>query len=133
MRRYENRVRVLRQARHMNQVELARASKLSEATISKIERGEGQLTQNNAGMIAVALNCAIWELFPGWNDPPAQCDFVIGDKSPHEHVQIIEAKGDAGLSGTIKLVEAEIKDDGDYTVRIFYRPRRSDKRDGRDD
>jgi transcriptional regulator with XRE-family HTH domain len=124
--RYENHVRDLRQARGMNQVELARASKLSEATISKIERGEGQLTQTNAGKIALALNCAIWELFPEWVGS-AECDFVVGGKSPNEHIEIIETKGDAGLSGTIKLVEAEIKDDGDYTVRIFYRPRRSDK------
>ena len=63
-------VRILRELQEMSQNQLAKASGISQATISAIENGRVRLGVERAKVLARALRCHPGVLvFPGWDVP----------------------------------------------------------------
>ena len=61
-------IATLHQQRHMSQADLANASYLGEATISRVESGKTSPKLYNLHGIAQALNMSLSELFSGIDD-----------------------------------------------------------------
>jgi transcriptional regulator with XRE-family HTH domain len=61
---YENRLKEVRESRHMTQIELEKLSGISRVTISNIERGtQKDLKASTMVALANALNVSVSEIF----------------------------------------------------------------------
>lgn len=62
-----NRIREYRLVRALSQEDLSKLSGLSRNTISNIENGVFSPTLKNAYMLAIALDCDVYDIFPAVN------------------------------------------------------------------
>jgi transcriptional regulator with XRE-family HTH domain len=82
-----NRIKLLRQRRNMSQAELAEQSGLSQPFISRLERGESEVTSENLRAIADALGVSVSELYPeeaGLQEPHRRLWRLV-ERVPPEH------------------------------------------------
>ena len=75
-----NRIRALRHQRGLTQVELARAAKCAQSSLSEIETGQANPTQGMLEAIALALHVSVSQLFV--DDPSGPDGLSISDDVP---------------------------------------------------
>ncbi len=78
----------IRRDRGMTQAQLAKATGLSQGTISKIEKGTFNLSLDNIQTIAKALNVAPYELF-SLSEIKARAVSAIGQMTPDQQAAAI--------------------------------------------
>ncbi len=67
-------VRIIRELQGLSQNQLSELAGISQATISAIENGRGNLGVERAKVLAIALQCRTAVLvFPGWEEPLRIC------------------------------------------------------------
>ncbi|GGP17185.1 XRE family transcriptional regulator [Nonomuraea glycinis] len=92
------RLRQLREERAMNAAELARASGVARATLSKLEAGHGNPTLDTIGALAAALRLPLVDLLAELTTPPVRLDRSppVSDPTPSQH--LLTRVGGSGMT-----------------------------------
>ncbi|BCJ50075.1 DNA-binding protein [Actinoplanes sp. NBRC 14428] len=92
------RLRRLREERAMSAAELARASGVARATLSKIEAGQGNPTLDTIGALAAALRLPLVDLVAELAPPSVRLDRSPAPTEPTPSQQLLTRVGGSGMT-----------------------------------
>ncbi|WP_033287563.1 helix-turn-helix domain-containing protein [Amycolatopsis jejuensis] len=95
---FGKRVRRLREERAMNAAELARASGVARATLSKLEAGQGNPTLDTIGALAAALRLPLIDLLAELTTPAVRLDRSPPASAPTPTQHLLARVGGSGMT-----------------------------------